>query len=112
VSAYLVRLFPIPFGVHTILLIVLLFTVLTILSRGDFSLSLIASLMSLLIATIYEFVCLSLLMPIFGVTPETLFENLLIRIVIGEPNVLLLFLTAFLLNKLIKKRSEIKNEFL
>ena len=104
VISYVVRLFPIPFGVHLFLLIILLFIALTWLGKGDFGLSLIASLLSFLALVIFEFVCLSLLMPVLGVTPETLFTNLITRIAIGEPQVLLLFTSAFLLNKLYKKR--------
>jgi len=98
------RLFTIPFGIHTIIQIMLLFSVLTWIGKGDFSLSLIASLLSFLVLAIVEFVCLSLLMPVFGVTPETLFSNLVIRIAITEPQVFLMFISAYLLNKLIQKR--------
>lgn len=104
ICAYVVRLFPIPFGMHLILLIVLLFIALIWLGKGDFSLSLLASLSSFLAMVIFEFVCLSLLMPVFGVTPEILSTNTAIRIEITEPQVLLLFITAFLLNKFYKKR--------
>lgn len=103
VCAYVVRLFPIPFGLHTILLTVLLFITITWLSKGDFGLSLIACLLSILTLVIFEFVCLLLLMPVFGVTPETLYANLVIRITITEPQVLLTFLAALLLNELQKR---------
>ncbi|MDR3541273.1 MAG: hypothetical protein P4L69_09965 [Desulfosporosinus sp.] len=103
--SYIVRLCPISFGVHLILLIILLFIALTWIGKGDFSLSLLASLLSVLTLAIFEFVCLSLLMPVLGVTPETLFTtNLVIRIALGEPQVLLTFMSAFLLNKLIQKK--------
>jgi len=97
--SYIMRMITIPFGNHTILLIILLFIALTWLGKGDFSLCLLASLVSFLTLAIFEFVCLSLLMPIFGVTPETLFTNLKIRIMITEPQVFLMFCSAFLLNK-------------
>jgi len=102
--AYVVRLLPIPFGIHLILLIVVLFIALLWLGKGDFSLSLIACLLSFLTLVIFEYVCLSLLMPVFGLTPESLSTDLVKRIVIGELQVLLLFITAFLLNKFYKKR--------
>ncbi|KJR48997.1 hypothetical protein UF75_0511 [Desulfosporosinus sp. I2] len=102
--SYVVRLFTISFGIHTILLIILLFIALTWLGKGDFSLSLIASLLSFLALVIIEFVCLSLLMPVFGVIPETLFADPIKRIIIGEPIILLLFISAFLINKFIQNR--------
>lgn len=110
--SYLVRLFPIPFGIHLFMIIILLFLALTWLGKGDISLSLLASLLSVLALVISEFVCLSLLMPVFGVTPETLFTNLGIRIAITEPQVLLMFISAFLLNKFIPKKRVEMNEFL
>jgi len=110
--SYIVRLFPIPFGVHSFLIIILLFIALTWLGKGDFSLSLLASLVSFLALVIFELVCLSLLMPVFGVTPETLFTNLLIRILITEPQVILLLISAFLLYKFIPKKRLEMNEFI
>lgn len=101
--SYGVRLF-VPFGVHTLLLIIILFLALIILGKGDLSMSLIASLVSFLALVIFEFASLSLLMHIINGTPETLFANPLKRTMLGEPNVLLLFIAAFLLNKFMKKR--------
>jgi len=106
ICAYVVRLFPIPFGIHTILLIILLFIALIKLGKGDFSLSLLASLLSFLALAIFEFACLSLLMPVFGLTPESLSTDSIKRIAIAEPQVLLLFIFAFLLNKFYKKEVE------
>ena len=103
---YVVRLFPIPFGLHLFLLIFLLFIALTWLGKGNFTLSLMASLLSVLAVVIFELMCLSFLMPAFGLTPETLFTNVAIRILIGEPQVLLTFISAFLLNKLIQRRRQ------
>jgi len=100
ICAYVVRLFPIPFGIHTILLLFILFIILTCITQGDVGLSFIASSASLLVLVIFEFSCMSLFMFLFGFTPKTIFNNLVIRIVVGEPHVLLLFTSAFLLNKL------------
>ena len=102
--SYVVRLFPIPFGFHIFLLIILIVIALSWLGKGDFSLCILSSLLSVLTLVIFEFLCLSLLMPVFGFTPETVFSNLVIRIVITEPQVILTFLVAFLLNKFIPKR--------
>lgn len=101
--SYVMRMFTLPFGIHTIIQMIFLLLALILFGNGDFSLSLIASLLSILVLVIIEFVCLSLLMPVFGVTPETLFENLVIRIMITEPQVFIMFILAFLINKLIRK---------
>lgn len=102
--AYVVRLFPIPFGLHTILLLFILFIVLIRLSKGDASLSFMASLVSYLMLVIFEFCCIALSVHILRSTPEILFNDLIMRIVVGEPQVLLLLISAFLINKLIIKK--------
>lgn len=104
ICAYVVRLFLFPFGVHTIVLIILLFIFLTWFGKGDYSLYLLASLLSSLAVVIFETCCLSLIMLVFGATPEILDTDDVIRIVITEPQVLLLFASAFLLNKLYLRR--------
>lgn len=104
VCAYVVRLFPIPFGIHTISSLFLLFIVLTMLSKGDIGLSFMASLLSYLALVIIETACLTLLMSMFNITPKTLITYHADRIVLGNIHVLLLFICAFLLNKLYLKR--------
>ena len=103
VCNYVVRLFPIPFGLHTILTIVILFIVLAILSKGDVGLSFMASLLSCLALVIVETTCILLLMPFFSITLKTLSTYNANRIVLGEIHVLLLFISAFLLNKIMLK---------
>jgi len=98
-SALVIRSLPIPFGVHTIFLIILLFVSLYGLGKGDISLSLIASLVSYLALVIFEISCLSLLMPIFNLTPETLFRNSWLRVFATLPQVILLFILAYIVNR-------------
>lgn len=98
--AYVVRLLPIPFGIHTVSILFILCIIVIWLNKGDVALSFIASSSSMLALVIFEFSCMSLFMLIFGFTPEALLDDLVIRIVVGEPHVLLLFISAFLINKL------------
>lgn len=104
ISAYLVRLLPIPFGLHTILLMILLFVFEVWHGKGDFSLYLVACLLSFLALIVFETACLSLLMPLFKVTTETLLTDPIVRTVISEPQVILLFLTAYLVHKFSPRR--------
>lgn len=104
-SAYVVRLLPFPFGIHTILLIIILFLYLSKLNKGEFSISLISSLVSYVALVIFEIVCLSLLMPFFGVTPEILLTDSVIRILITLPQVLLIFISAFYYSLYLRRRS-------
>lgn len=101
--AFVVRQFPIPFGIHTILLILILFMFLTKLAKGDFSISLIASLLSFLALIIFETVCLSILMPAFGVTTEILMKKPFVMILITSPQVILLFVAAYLVRKYLSR---------
>ena len=97
--------FYVPFGIHTIILIFLLFIILSKLGNWDLSLSLIASLLSYMAVVIFETACLLLNIHIFNISPKTLSTNLAVKIVSGEIHVLLIFISAFLLNKLYIKRT-------
>lgn len=97
--AYFVRLFPIPFGIHTIFLLFLLFICISTLSDGDLSLFFTACLLSYLTLAIFETVCLFGSMIIFNIPPKTLAANQVITVVIGETHVLLLFSFAYILKK-------------
>lgn len=103
-SAYVIRQFPFFIGFHTIIILFVLFIILTHLTKGDVALAFTASAVSVLALGVFEFFCTSLVMNIFGYTPETLFNDIVVRIVAGEPHVLLLFTSAFLLNKLFSAR--------
>lgn len=96
---YIARLFPIPFGIHTILLVFVLFIILVILTNLDISLSFTASLLSYLALIILETICLSVLMPIFNVTPEIFLTNKIVRIGLGEVQVVLLFIFSLAINE-------------
>jgi len=107
--SYGVRLLPITFGIHTIILIGLMFFALIFLGKISINPALIASIISMLGITVAEAGCLSLLMPLFGVTPEMLFTNTTIRILITWPQVLVLFGLAFAVYK-IRATREIKRK--
>ncbi len=99
-SVYIVRLFPIPFGIHTIILIFLLLIALNTSGDGDLSLSFIASLLSCLALIIFETSILTFIIVILRITPKALFNSNTIMIILGNIHVLLLFIVAFLVNKL------------
>ena len=99
-SSYVLRLFPITFGIHTIVIIGLLFILLVKIAKGNLNTALTASLLSFLGLIIAETVCLSILMPLFGVTSEMLFSNITIRVLITLPQVFLLFMLAFVVFKI------------
>ncbi len=103
-SLYVIRLFPIPFGVHTVLLVLMLFIFLMLQGTRDIAQALFAGVVTVLALAIFEYSCLSLFMLIFELTPETFFSNLTLWIVGAELQVILLFISAFLLKKYFKKK--------
>lgn len=106
-TSYIIRLFPVTFGIHTIIMIGLMFLMLIIIGDLNLNTSVIVSLISALLIIIIETICLSILMPLFGVTSELFFANTSIRILITLPQVLVMFLMSFLVFK-IRIRKEVK----
>ncbi|WP_041225794.1 MULTISPECIES: hypothetical protein [unclassified Dehalobacter] len=102
---YLLQLLSFPFGIHTVLVIVLLFLILLLFCKASYSSAIIASLISTLIVIIGETLFLSILMPMFQITSEILNTNMVVRVLIGYPQVLLLFLVAFIVYKVRKRKS-------
>lgn len=108
ITAYVIRLFPIPWGVHTIILILMLFVIVTGLSKGDVGLSFLASLLSTLVLVIFETACFSLYDLISSFTPRSLSPFHAGRIILGDIHVLLLFCTSLLLHKFYLKKIPIR----
>ena len=108
-TAYVLRLFPITFGTHTIILTGLMFIFLIHYCQAPVLMALKACLISYLALIIVEYVCMTLLASLFGVTFEMVLENTTTRILITLPQVIIIFLLSFVLLK-IRVGKEIKNE--
>lgn len=104
ICASSIRLLPIPLGIHTILVILILFIVLTWLSKGDLSQSFISTLLSSLVLIIFETVSLPLFELISRLTPKALYPFQAARIILGDIHVIILFLVAYLLNTFLSKK--------
>lgn len=98
-TSYFVRLLPLTFGIPTIINMIMLFILLVFVGKGSITVSLIATLLSSLSIIIVENICLPLLMTISGITSELFFANTLIRILITLPQVVVMFVLAFLIRK-------------
>lgn len=99
-TSYILRMFPITFGIHTIFIIGLLFILLIKIGKSNINSALITSLISFLGLIVTETICLSILMPIFGVNSEMILNDTTIRILITFPQVLVLFIIAFIIYKI------------
>lgn len=96
-SSYVLRLFPITFGIHTIVLIALLFIFLIKLNQINLNVALVASLISFLALIITETICIKILMSLFNITSAAIISNTVIRILISLPQVLIMFLLAYVI---------------
>ncbi|MGI6451196.1 MAG: hypothetical protein ACOX3R_13325 [Desulfitobacteriia bacterium] len=106
-TSYVLRLLPITFGIHTVLLIVLFFILLLWLGSNNVNTVLIACLISNLATIISETLCLGLLMPLFGLTFDMLYENTLLRILMTLPQVIVVFIAAYIVLQIqIKKTTK------
>ncbi len=97
--AYVVRAQSLPFGTHTIVLIFVLFIFITLIGKKDVSIALIASIISIMSIIVFEVISVSLLTSFLKVPSETIFIDPIRRIVFTEPQVILLFLTAFIIRR-------------
>lgn len=98
-ASYFIRLLPLTFGIHTVILIGILFIILSKYARVNFNSALIGSLLSFLAIIVAETISLSLLMPIFNVTSEILFTNTIVRVLISWPQILFVIALSFCIHK-------------
>ncbi|MCM1567727.1 MAG: hypothetical protein FNP40_02575 [Dehalobacter sp. 4CP] len=101
-TSYLLRVFSILFGLHTVIMLVFLFVLLFVWGKSNFYAGLVASLLSFLALIISETVCLALLMPLFHVSAEMLNTDVGLRIFITLPQVFVLFIASLIILKVKK----------
>lgn len=97
--AYVIRAQSLPFGIHTIVLIFALYIFLTLMGKKDVSISLFASLISYSVLVFFEFLSISLITNILNISSEEIFTDPVKRILFTEPQVILIFLTAFIIRR-------------
>ncbi|KJS87709.1 MAG: hypothetical protein JM58_03330 [Peptococcaceae bacterium BICA1-8] len=105
ITAFMVRLLPITFGVHTVVLIGLLFAYLSFIKKVDLSSAILSSLLSFLVLIVSESLIVPTIMNLFAISREELLTNDFIRILITLPHVLIIFFVALFIKK---KRLDIK----
>lgn len=96
--AYTIRIIGLPFGSHTLAMVLTLFIFL-VYKKKEVSTAVITPLLCYGALSLYELVSLTLLMGIFNVTQEVIFTNPVNWIVFTEPQVILLFITAFMIRR-------------
>lgn len=94
-----VRALPIPFGIHTIIAIILLSLYCILYGKVDLSLAIIAGLSSVLVLGVEETIFISFIYPHFNLTPKSMLIDNITIIVTALPQTLGLFAIAFLVKK-------------
>lgn len=102
--AYILRLFPITFGVHTIILMVLLFIMMIRFYQAPLLISLRAILISFFVLIIVEYICFTLITHFFDISFNLYNSNVTLRILIGLPQVFVIFLLAYIIFRIRKGR--------
>lgn len=97
-TAYVIRSMSMPFGTHTLAIIFILFIFL-MLKGKEIITSLITTLLCLVAISIFELISISSLMAIFNTSQEAVFTDPIKRVLFTEPQVILLFVTAFIVRR-------------
>jgi len=103
-SAYILRLFPLTFGIHTIILIGLLFIFLIQIYKKPINISILSALITYLLLIAIELFCMSILLSLFQVDMQELMVNVKLRILIAFPQNAILFLVAFIIYRMKGRR--------
>lgn len=104
VAAYLVRLLPLSFGVHIIMLIVVLAILLNVWLKVSLSRGLFTALVVLIILAAAETAFVSIMYLLIGIPFEKVRQDLLLWIIHGWPHIIFLILLALAVEKWRKRR--------
>ena len=99
VIIYFIRLLPLTFGVHTILQIFIVASLLYFFIKTPSGKSLFSALLVIVILTVYETVFFTLLLSLASISLEQLTKDILLYIISGWPQVILLFILALAINE-------------
>lgn len=105
---YIIRLLPITFGTHTIILIGLMTIFLISFFQVPLFIAIKSSLIGYLVLIIVESICIFSLFSLFNINFEYFFSNVTIRILTTLPQVFILFIMSFIIFK--SKEGKIRSE--
>lgn len=104
ITAYLVRLLPISYGVHTIILIIILATLLVHFTKCELTKAFTTSMINSIILALGEVVFAETLLYILKISFEEAYANKWLWTLLGIPQVIMLFILAFIINYLNKNK--------
>ena len=109
IFVYVIRMLPITFGVHTVLLIIILALVSSWVGKIDIRKAVIYANLTVLMLALYEFCFISIWRYFGNYDLSEIMGNVTLRIVTGTPQVIALFLTALLIGKFVKENRKARN---
>lgn len=98
-AMYLIRLLPLAFGIHFIISLVILASLLHVIMKIRFSRCLLTALVAGLILAVFETVGIYLLTAFAGISFEQASEDVTLRFIFGCPHIILLFLLVLVLDR-------------
>lgn len=96
---YLLRSLEISFGVHTIVTMLSIGLWTYILTKKDFIACLFSSVIVMILLILFEFVVTGTCMNVFDISSDTLLGSVWLKIIIGWPQIIMLFLIGIVFNK-------------
>ncbi|MGI6686649.1 MAG: hypothetical protein ACOX47_14480 [Bacillota bacterium] len=102
-TAYVLRLIPITFGVHTIVCLGLLIFLLIYFAKVDLTRSITSVLVTYIILAIVETGSRTIIIKLLNWSLEEVIKNELLITITGIPEVIILFIIAFFIKKYIIK---------
>ncbi|KJS21048.1 MAG: hypothetical protein VR72_12050 [Clostridiaceae bacterium BRH_c20a] len=96
-TAYLLRLLPITFGVHTIVYMGVLFFMLNRSGNVDIMSSTLNSIITMLTLIILEVVTSLGIMNLFKISPVEIEKNILLNMLVFYPHVIIMFILSYIL---------------
>ncbi|AKL94661.1 hypothetical protein CACET_c11960 [Clostridium aceticum] len=90
IATYVIRMFPIHFGVHLILILIIVIFLLNKINHIDFYKAVTASIVSFILIVICESITIIFYVNILGISTEKILNQSLSSILLGMPSLLLL----------------------
>jgi len=103
---YFVRLFPLPFGIHTMVAIISLSVLLLCFTEGRYSKALLISFFVFLVLGLSELAILPAVSHLIKMPLEVIFEQPLLFALVTLPQVFVLFVLAFFVDHFYNKRKK------
>lgn len=106
--AYVFRLLPFSFGIHSLLLTITLAIWTYIFTKKAFHLSILSSTFTVFCVFLFEFLSFQVLTNFLGADLQVIISNIWLRSAAGWPQIILLILTGLILAKVHKYRNNEK----